>query len=267
MAQLARRLQRLPSDTRDSLAFFSRLPMPGGSVAANLHASAGAWPLAGLLVALVPAAILCVLRGAGIPGLVAAAVALATLSALTGGLHEDGLADTADGFGGGAGRDSKLAIMRDSRIGSFGALALVFTVLVRTAALALLAFDPGQGAVALLCVAVLSRAAALWHWHQLLPARADGLGAGAGRPDWLALLVGIAAGIVAVIVLAAFFGGAALFALALAVLTVIAFTIFARRQIGGYTGDTVGAAQQVAETVLFAGLSAAWMPVVVLPAI
>ena len=63
------------------------------------------------------------------------------------------------------------------------------------------------------------------------------------------------------------FGVAALFALALAVLTVIAFTILARRQIGGYTGDTVGAAQQVAETVLFAGLSAAWMPVVVLPAI
>src|SRR5918994_1725534 len=84
----------------------------------------------------------------GLPPFVAATIAIGFLALATGGLHEDGLADTADGFGGGRTRDEKLAIMRDSRIGTYGVLALVFSVLIRAMALASI-FSPDYAAGAL----------------------------------------------------------------------------------------------------------------------
>jgi adenosylcobinamide-GDP ribazoletransferase len=257
MSDAVARLRRLPGDTLVSLAFFSRLPV--ASVAGlDLHRSAGAWPLAGLLLALAPALIFLLLRAADFPPIVAALLALATYAALTGAMHEDGLSDTADGFGGGRAREEKLAIMRDSRLGTYGALALLFVTLTKAAALAALAIIPLYGALALIGVAVLSRSMALWHWNATLPARGDGMAWAAGRPDWLALLIGLGIGAVAALTLLVTFGLAALLALLMAATGVALFSDLCRRQLGGHTGDTIGAAQQVAEALLLAGLSVGW---------
>jgi adenosylcobinamide-GDP ribazoletransferase len=257
MTDLGNRLRRLPADTLTALAFFSRLRVapPAGSF--DLHRSAGAWPIAGLILAIVPAAILWLMRAAEFPGMVAALFALAAYAALTGAMHEDGLADTADGLGGGETRGAKLAIMRDSRLGTYGALALLFSVLIRAAALASIWGHPAPGALALVCVAVISRSMALWHWNATMPARAEGFAWTAGRPDWLALVIGMIAGLIAAIPLFAVFHLAALMGILLAAVGIGVLSSLCTSQIGGHTGDTIGAGQQISETLLLAGLSTA----------
>src|SRR5204863_1906899 len=102
--------------------------------------------------------------------------------ALTGALHEDGLADTADGFGGGRDRDDKLRIMRDSRQGSFGVVALVLSIALRAAALGTIG-EPIHVTLALIAAHAASRGVLPVLMHVLTPARPDGLGASAGRPS------------------------------------------------------------------------------------
>ena len=257
MSDAVLRLRRLPADTLVSLAFFSRLPV-ATQAGLDLHRSAGAWPVAGLLLALAPALLLLLLRAADFPPVVAALLVLATYAALTGAMHEDGLADTADGFGGGRAREEKLAIMRDSRLGTYGALALIFVTLTRAAALAALAIIPLYAALALIGAAALSRSMALWHWNATLPARDEGMAWAAGRPDWLALLIGLGIGAVAGLMLLVAFGLAALLAIVMAAAGAALFSDLCRRQVGGHTGDTIGAAQQIAEALLLAGLSVGW---------
>jgi adenosylcobinamide-GDP ribazoletransferase len=255
------RLRRLPEDTLTALAFFSRLRVAPPSGPFDLRRSAAAWPIAGFLLALGPALLLWLLRAAETPPLVAALVAIAALAMLTGGLHEDGLADTADGFGGGATAEERLVIMRDHRLGTFGALTLAVTLLIRAAALASIAVWPGYGALAIVAAAVLSRSMALWHWNTTAPARRDGLAWSAGRPDWLALVIGLSFGGLAALALLFVFGAAALIGLLAAAAGVGTLSSLAVRRIGGHTGDTIGAAQQLAETLLFAGLSMGWATV------
>ena len=120
----------------------------------------------------------------GLPPIVAAGLAIAALAASTGALHEDGLADVADGFGGGATRERKLEIMRDSRIGAFGATALALSLILRTGALAAaLSAGLGFAAASLVLVSGVSRAGALFPLALLDPARSEGAGASAGRLD------------------------------------------------------------------------------------
>ncbi len=257
MDEFVARLRRLPDDTLSSLAFFSRLPVPRSDSRFDLEKSAAGWPVAGLVLALGPAIVFLVARAVDFPVLVAAVMALALMAALTGAMHEDGLADTFDGFGGGDTAEAKLAIMRDSRLGTYGALALVFTLLTKLAALSAIGLRPGLAALALVLAAVVSRSLALWHWHDTLPARAEGMAHAAGRPDLPALAVGMAAGAVAALVLLIAFGVGALLGVLMAAAGVGLFSSLSARQIGGHTGDTVGAAQQIAEALIFAGLAAA----------
>jgi adenosylcobinamide-GDP ribazoletransferase len=256
MNELAASLRRLPADTLRALAFFTRLPVPSPAGPFELSRAAGAWPLAGLIVALPAAGLFLVARAIHCPPLTAALVALAALTLLGGGLHEDALADCADGLGGGRTSEQKLDIMRDSRIGNYGALALIFSVLIRATALAALAERPLPAAATLLGVAVLSRAVALSHWATTDPARPDGLAFAAGRPSEAALSIGVAQGMLAAFAMFAIFQPAALLGLTLAAAGVAFFTEHCRRAIGGHTGDTIGAAQQIAETLLLLGLSA-----------
>jgi adenosylcobinamide-GDP ribazoletransferase len=258
MSDFPARLSRLPADTVASLSFFSRLPVtpPPGSF--DLHRSAAAWPLAGLLLAVAPSLLFWLLCAAEFPAVVAALLALIGLAALTGGMHEDGLADAADGLGGGRTREERLALMRDSRLGAYGALALIFAIAVKASALAGFGFSPLHGVVAILMAATLSRSMAIWHWNATLPARADGMAWAAGRPDSLALAVALAIGAVAALVLLIAFGLSAIIAVLLAAAGVASFTSLCRRALGGHTGDTIGAAQQIAEALVFAGLSAGW---------
>jgi adenosylcobinamide-GDP ribazoletransferase len=136
LGDLRGRLARLPGDIVDCLGFFSRIPIRPAEHSTEFRLAAAAWPLAGLAIAIAPAGVLLLASLAGLPPVITACLAVALLVALTGALHEDGLADVADGFGGGSNKAKKLAIMRDSRLGTYGALALVVTLIVRIFGLA-----------------------------------------------------------------------------------------------------------------------------------
>ena len=255
MPDIAERLKSVPADTLTALAFFSRIPVRPAPASFDLRQSAGAWPVAGLLLAIVPAILFAVASALKLPPVVSALLALAAMAVLTGGMHEDGLADTADGFGGGANREDRLILMRDSRLGTYGALALVFVIVLKAVALGSIGLSPGRAALAVVAVAVISRALALWHWSATGPARAEGMAVSAGRPDAASLTVGLVAGAVALVVLVPTFRLAALFAILLAAVAIMLFSRLTEHQIGGHTGDTIGAAQQIAETLLLAGLT------------
>ncbi|MEQ8396312.1 adenosylcobinamide-GDP ribazoletransferase [Thalassobaculum sp.] len=237
-----------------AVMFLTRLPWPGRLPESRpLMAAAWAFPVVGVGVGLIAAFAYWIAQGVGLPASVAALAAIAAAAVATGALHEDGLADVADGFGGGADADAKRRIMRDSHIGSYGVLALVLATAAKVAALAALA-DVETAVVALVAAHALGRSAipALAHW--LPPAAPDGRGRDAGRPDALGALwaAGIGAG-AALLILPAGIGLAAALATGGA-----AFAVgwLARRQIGGVTGDVFGAAEQVGEiAALFAIVS------------
>ena len=180
----------------------------------------------------------------GLPPMLAALLAIAAQILLTGGLHEDGLADVADGFGGGRTRADKLRIMRDPRIGSFGALALVLAVLARIGALAGLA-EPALAAAVLIAGGAASRAPLPVLMVMLPPARDEGLAAGAGRPHPLRAAAGVAVAVLmALALLSPPMAASGVVAAACGALLLVPL---ARHQIGGHTGDVLGAAQQLAE--------------------
>ena len=144
-------------DVADALRFFTRLPLPTPPDADfDFNRFAWAAPVAGAAVGLVGVAALGTARSLALPPPVAASLAVAALVAASGALHEDGLADVADGFGGGATRERKLAIMRDSRIGAFGAVALALSLILRVGAVSAAL---GQGFLAAAGALVLAAAA------------------------------------------------------------------------------------------------------------
>lgn len=243
------------ADLHLAASFLTRLPLPDpGYVPGGLAPAMRAFPLVGLglggLAGGLGALVLAVL-----PPWPAALVTVLALVLLTGALHEDGLADLADGLGARGDRARRLEVMRDSRIGAYGVLALLFSVGLRAAALASL---PGGwtmvGAVA--AAAALSRALIPAVMQILPPARPDGLGAGAGTPD-----AGVAAAAAGLGLLAAILGlglGGALAAAALALLLALAVALVARRAIGGHTGDVLGAVQQAAEIGILLAAAMVW---------
>jgi adenosylcobinamide-GDP ribazoletransferase len=229
-------------------SFLTRLPLARlAPIESGLLArSMRAFPVVGIVVGLIGWAVFALAARLGLPEAATALAALAATVLLTGGLHEDGLADTADGFGGGADRERKLAIMRDSRSGTYGVMALIFTLGLRGAALA--ALTVAAAGPALVAAHAVSRAAMPLVMRFLAPARPDGLGASAGQPDdsALAWCLGIAL-VVALLCLGLSRG---IVALAVTALAVAALGALAQRQIGGQTGDVLGAAQQVAEVAM-----------------
>jgi adenosylcobinamide-GDP ribazoletransferase len=255
-------LRSLAKDWASCLRFFTRLDFSEApKVEMSGFAEAlRALPLAGALIGGMGALALALSRWLGLSPLVAATLAVAALVAVTGALHEDGLADVADGFGGGATRARKLEILRDSRIGAYGALALGLTLLLRVFALSALAERGAPLAcAALIATGALSRTAGLAPLLLLPPARPEGLGAAMPRPSFQALIQ--AAALAALISLAPALCGAALARILVsdlgAILGAVLVARLADRQIGGYTGDVLGAAQQVAEIAALLALSAA----------
>ncbi len=245
--------------------FFTRLPAPAASPANQAALARGAWafPLVGAVIGALGGGAFWLAAWIGLPPWVAATLALALMIVVTGGLHEDGLADLADGFGGGRTREHKLAIMRDSRIGAFGALALIMTLLLRAGALA--AMTPAAALAALIASAALGRAAATVPLAALPPARDDGLGHDAGRvPVSLMLAAWALAVLVSAGVVSALHAGALPHFWALAIIPAVAVAAalsvaaLARSQIGGVTGDVAGAAIVAAETAALLGCAAAF---------
>ncbi len=237
-----------------ALAFLTRLPSGriDGWRADDLAASAPWFPLVGLLVGALAAAAYGIASALGLAALPAAVLAVAAAMLATGGLHEDGLADFADAQGG---RDveARLRIMRDSRLGSFGAASLILALLLRVSLLASLA-APGLVAPALLAAGALSRAplpAAMTFWPA---ARPDGLAAGAGRPHPGQALATLGVALLASLGLLPPAAAALSVAAAFAAAWLIGAA--AQRQLGGITGDVLGAGQQAAEIAVLLVLAA-----------
>ena len=239
------------SDFWRAMALLSRVPLPpvGDFRAALIARSVWCWPLVGLVLAglaLLPAMLVDFLTG---NPLVYAIFAIAAMVLLSGAMHEDGIADCADGFGGGMDRDRKLEIMRDSTVGTYAVVMLILTLGLRLV-LITAAADIGQAGILFLIMAVISRAAMPVVMRILPPARDNGLGKGAGRPGWLPVLIGFAIASAIVLVLG---GISAMFAVIVGVMiAILIVAMVARSQIGGQTGDVLGATQICAE--LFAGI-------------
>ncbi|MBL0374870.1 adenosylcobinamide-GDP ribazoletransferase [Rhizobium sp. KVB221] len=251
-------------DIARSTGFLSRLPVPDrffSGYDGGMGRAVGAFPIAGLLITIPSAAIFVVLRMASTEPLLAAMIALAVQTLLTGALHEDGLSDTADGVGGGQTRERALEIMRDSRIGSYGASALVISYGIRAAALASIAalLNPIQAGLCLVAVAALSRTAMVWHWSALPPARRDGVAASAGLPEADAVkAASVFACVIAVVALWPAAGLVPMFAaFAASIAASWAMTTYIRSRLGGHTGDTIGATQQCAEMAALCSLALA----------
>ncbi|HTQ70181.1 MAG TPA: adenosylcobinamide-GDP ribazoletransferase [Acidocella sp.] len=237
-------------EVRLALMLLTRLPVGRLGAPRPLSSAIWAYPLAGALVGGLTGATLHLALRAGLPPLPAALLALAVSVLLTGAMHEDGLADVADGFGGGATRERKLEIMRDSRIGSYGVVALVLALGLRAAFLSEL---PEAGGTAHLAgLSALSRGLLPGLILTLPPARAGGLGQSAGanaRPAQVLAGLGLA-GAIGLATLPCFLSIAAIMTLATAGIGLLAW-----RQIGGFTGDVLGAAQITAEVAGLGGLS------------
>lgn len=244
-----------------STGFLTRLPVPGAFFEGDdgrMERTPEGFPAAGLIAAALPALVL-YLAGHSHAPLLAAAIAVALMVLLTGALHEDGLSDTADGLGGGRNRDKALAIMKDSRIGAYGALAMALSLLIRVSALSALvtAASPAAAALAFLGSAALSRAAMVWHWRHLPPAKADGVAASVGIPSGPALRMAVATGAGAFLLLT--LPQLSLMTVLVAVLAGLSatflFTMHVGQRLSGHTGDTIGATQQISDMVLLASLA------------
>jgi len=238
------RVTALFDDLASGFGLLSRLPVPLRPFTGAR--SVWAWPLVGALLGGAAAAVAAAGQAVGLPaGLIAAAV-MATGAILTGAMHEDGLADSADGLFGGWTKERRLEIMKDSRIGSYGVLALLLAALARWSALVAL-IEAGPIWAVLLAVGCLSRAPMAVLMAALPPARPGGLSAGTGRPPAARVAVGL---VIAGSIATAACGAAALpFALA-ACLPALLMAGLARARIGGQTGDILGATQHLAEVAI-----------------
>ena len=253
-------MKSLWTDLRIALTFLTRLP--AGRVEAfrpeDLARALRVAPPVGCLVGLVGGGAYWLAALIGLPPLAAGLIAVAATVLITGALHEDGLGDLADGFAGGKDRESKLAIMRDSRVGTYGALALIFSVGLRAAALAAIAAPTGGQAAATLAALIaahaVSRALLPAVMALMAPARGDGLAARAGAPRGRHALSGLALGAAIAALVAGPAAGLTLFAAAAVAGAMIA--CLAQGQIRGYTGDVLGTVQQAGEVAALIAMAA-----------
>ncbi len=233
-----------------AFALLSRLPLPNHR--ATGASSAWAWPLVGAVLGALGAALASGALWLGVTPGVTAALVLALSAMLTGGLHEDGLSDTADGLFGGWTRERRLEIMKDSRVGSYGVLALVLVSLARWSALTAVLVHGGHWA-ALIAAGSLSRAPMALVMALLPNARGAGLSHATGQPGPATALVALA---VAAAIAGALSGWTAVALVFATLAAAILLAFVALRKIGGQTGDILGATQQLAEVACLAVLSA-----------
>jgi adenosylcobinamide-GDP ribazoletransferase len=238
-----------------ALQFFTRVPVPRwvGFEPQWLQQCARYFPLVGAVVGGFSALVLWAAQLA-FPATVAVGLAMAASVWLTGGFHEDGLADTCDGLGGAVSREKALTIMKDSRIGSYGALGLILVLGIKaTVLLGLVDTDPSLATMALVWAHVASRAAPVWILHHLPyagdaeHAKAKPLATRVGGPG-LAIALGL---VIATTAVCAWLAPENVPLLLGAIVASAALTFHLQskldRRLGGYTGDTLGATQQIVE--------------------
>jgi adenosylcobinamide-GDP ribazoletransferase len=240
------------------LRFCTRLPIPALAFEKAPHdmpisACARMLPVAGAVIGAIAAFVLWVAAKLGLPPSLAALLGIACLVVLTGALHEDGLADFADATAGTT-PEQRLAIMKDSRIGTFGTLALTLASLARVFSIAIIAAHSLCLACwVLIATAAVSRTLMLLALYLLPPARTEGAGFAAAAPSEPALAV--AALIAFILALLPLLAGAGIarvaIALTLSVAAAYGVTMLARRLFQGQTGDVAGATQQAAEIAAY----------------
>jgi adenosylcobinamide-GDP ribazoletransferase len=236
-----------------AITFLTIVPVPAGADAdAGLGGAAVWFPVVGAAVGGLAGGVR-LLAGDALGASVATVLAMIALVIVTGALHQDGLADTADGLGARGARARRLEVMRDSSTGVFGALALIAWALLLFTTLTSLDGDRALRALVVACA--LARWAALAHAAATSPARSDGLGAAlrVGRP---ALAVATVVSAIVALAIAGLVPGAA--AIGAAVVVVGLSVAFARRTLGGRTGDTLGATVAIAEVVVCVVLLGVW---------
>ncbi len=251
--------ERWSRDLKDAAAFLTRLPVSSEEASFELRNAMRAFPIVGALLGLGAGVVLWLGVSLNLTTAVACLIAILAVIAATGALHEDGLADSADGLWGGSSREAKLAIMHDSRIGTFGVLALVASLLLRSGSLTgVTAGGLAAATAALVAAGALSRHSVVAFMAGTPPARTDGIAVAAGKPTSetartslaIALVIGIpalwiAGGLPGVVV-----------GLGLAVLAYWAMKWLAVHHVGGHTGDLCGALQQASEIAILLGLCA-----------
>ncbi len=237
-----------PRDIALATALLTRLPVPVDPEFAQSRGARAAWayPLAGAVLALIAGAVGWIALAVGLPASVAVGLALAVQIIFSGAMHEDGLADSADGLWGGWEKQRRLEIMKDSRIGTYGVVALVLSVGLRWSALTDLALSLLP---AMVSAALLSRGAMLALMAALPNSRDNGLSRSIGRPTpgmaTFGVAVALAASVIAI-------GPYALMMAAVVVIVGFGCAGIARAKIGGQTGDILGATQQVTEIAALA---------------
>jgi adenosylcobinamide-GDP ribazoletransferase len=247
----------LITDFTTSLAFCTRLPgvHSAFSEGADIARASWAFPLVGAGIGALGALVYWLADGLDLDPILSGILAVAATVVITGALHEDGLADTADGFGASASRERKLDIMRDSEIGTYGASALILSFMLRTGAVVSLA-EPGLAALALIAAHAGARATLPVFMRRVPNARQDGLAANAGEPPQQSALVAVLLGLLVLLLclgLGATLVAALLLACAIGLMAWLCVT-----QIGGQTGDVLGALEQVSE-ILILLVAAAWL--------
>jgi len=242
-------VQRRINDLKIGCIFLTRLPLVHQTPIAKGELSQALWtaPVVGAAIGLLGAGVYGLAQALHLPPLPAAVLAVAATLIITGALHEDGLADVADGFGGGATAERKLEIMHDSRIGAFGVCALILSLMLRVAALTNLG-DPGPVIIVLVAAHAAGRAPIAAFMRLVPAARPDGMSADAGRPPQASAMAAILLGLVPLMMGLGFATG-----VVAVVLIAVGFGFMAwlcQRQIGGQTGDVLGALEQIGEIVV-----------------
>jgi adenosylcobinamide-GDP ribazoletransferase len=243
---------RLAGDLLMGLRFYSRLPTgPGPHRRPELSRMAPALPFATLVISLGPAAVLLALEWLGLSHLFATTLAVAALVIVTGAMSEDALADAVDGLFGGHTVEDRLAIMKDSRHGTYGVCAIVLLLVLRIGAIASLA-NPLAAAGVLLASQIMARSGALWLTLALPPARSGGAAATAGQVTRQSFGIGAVFMVVLSFVLAGFAVGVLglIVAYGLAALAIWGWITLCRRMVGGQTGDLIGALQALIEVAV-----------------
>lgn len=237
-----------------AVLFLTIIPLPAALRRArlDLNGALGWFPLVGAAIGAGAGGLRIAVQPLFGPG-PATALAMAGLVLVSGALHQDALADTADGLGVRGDRERRLAVMRDSATGAFGVLALVGWALVLYSTLS--ALSAGHALRALIAAGAAGRMAVLLHAAGAPPARSDGLGAAVRVTRWPALLAGLSALAVLIAVTGLLRG---LLGAGVCVLVSAGSALLARRTVGGSTGDTIGAAVTLCELAVCLALLATW---------
>ncbi|SMO47562.1 cobalamin-5'-phosphate synthase [Ruegeria faecimaris] len=227
-----------------ALVLLTRLPVPRlpDRVFSRQASAVWAFPLAGLVVGLLACAVGWMATAMGLPSIACAILVVLVLTITTGAMHEDGLADTADGLWGGFTPERRLEIMKDSHIGTYGVLALTSSQLLRVSLIT--AILSNAGFTTILAACIVSRVMMPVVMSFLPNARQSGLSHSVGAPGSTAVILG---GAMALLLTLPMIGLQVVFPTLIAALSAVAMAMLAKAKIEGQTGDILGATQQLAE--------------------